>query len=199
MNKALSLYLAIVLSISQLNAQPPKVFVTVFMLPERVADPKSDTIFHDFSRKLTWEDFKGKPDYNHFGGAVTSSGYAFNAGIAMESMKLYVNVGVYTFFTKSRSWKKPNIQSDYHLQHEQLHFDITRIGAENFLRELSKANFTRQNYNKLLNDIFDRTYAETIAMQHAYDSETNHSINTEEQLKWNTKINAALKKLELRQ
>jgi hypothetical protein len=177
------------------SAQPPKVFVTVYMDHKRT-NPKSDTIYHDVARRLTWDDFKGKPDYNHFGGAVTSSGYAFNADIVMENMKLYLNVNVYTFFTKSRSWKKPNITTDYHLQHEQLHFDITRLGAENFVKELSKANFTKDNYNKVLNEVFDRTYAQTIAMQKAYDLETKHSINTEHQLRWNAKIKEELSKLQ---
>ncbi|MEO5782559.1 MAG: hypothetical protein ABIQ07_04765, partial [Ginsengibacter sp.] len=106
-----------------------KVLVTVFM-EDKVAAESNDTIYHDIKKRLTWKDFKGVPDTKHFGGAVTASGYAFDADIKIEGKIIYLNVGVYVFFTKSLSWKKPSINADYHLLHEQTHFDITRLGAE---------------------------------------------------------------------
>ena len=172
-----------------------KVLVTVFM-QNRVAPLTSDTIYHDVKKRLTWNDFKGVPDTKHFGGAVTASGYAFDADIKIEGKTVYLNVGVYVFFTKSLSWKKPSINSDYHLLHEQVHFDITRLGAENFIRELLSAQFTKDNYNKILDSVFDKSYSENVALQEQYDKETNHSINRQVQLKWNDKIAAEMKKLQ---
>ncbi|HEY5407826.1 MAG TPA: hypothetical protein VIJ92_12095, partial [Ginsengibacter sp.] len=102
---------------------------------------------------------------------------------------------VYTFFTKSDSWRKPQINSDYHLLHEQHHFDITRIGAEKFIAEIQKANFTKGNYAALLTSIFDKVYQENSDIQHLYDKETNHSINVEKQLEWNDKIAAEIQKI----
>ena len=169
--------------------------VTVFM-ENRSAPASSDTIYHDVKKRLTWGDFKGVPDTKHFGGAVTASGYAFDADIKMEGKIIYLNVGVYVFFTKSLSWKKPSINSDYHLLHEQVHFDITRLGAENFIRELVKAQFTKDNYNKILDSVFDKSYSENIALQDQYDTETDHSINRHVQLKWNDKIALEMKKLQ---
>lgn len=160
-----------------------------------MAKPASDTIYHDLTSHLTWKDFKGIPDTKHFGGAVTASGYAFDADIKMEGKIIYLNIGVYVFFTKSQSWKKPAINSDYHLQHEQVHFDITRLGAENFIKELVKSKFTKDNYNQLLDKVFDKSYNENIALQQQYDRETQHSINRQVQLEWNNKIAAEMKKL----
>ena len=171
-----------------------KVLVTVFM-QDRVATSASDTIYHDISKRLAWKDFQGVPDTKHFGGAVTASGYAFDADIKMEGKIIYLNIGVYVFFNKSQSWRKPTITSDYHLLHEQVHFDITRLGAENFIKELVNAKFTKENYNQVLDSVFDQSYRENIAMQEQYDKETQHSINRQVQLKWNDRIAEEMKKL----
>lgn len=164
-------------------------------MEDRIAKPTSDTIYHDVNSRLTWKDFKGVPDTKHFGGAVTASGYAFDADIKIEGKVVYLNIGVYVFFTKSHSWKKPSINSDYHLLHEQLHFDITRLGAENFIKQLVNSKFTKDNYNQLLEQVFDRSYNENIALQNQYDRETQHSINRQIQLKWNAKIADEMRKL----
>jgi hypothetical protein len=171
-----------------------KVLVNVFM-EDRSAKPSSDTIYHDIKKRLTWGDFKGVPDTKHFGGAVTASGYAFDADIKIEGKVIYLNIGVYVFFTKSQSWKKPSINSDYHLLHEQVHFDITRLGAENFIKELVNSKFTKDNYSQVLDQVFDRSYSDNLAMQNQYDEETQHSINRQVQLKWNEKIAAEMRKL----
>ena len=99
-------------------------------MEHRVAGESNDTIYHDVKKRLMWKDFKGLPDTKHFGGAVTASGYAFDADMKIEGKIIYLNVGMYVFFIKSLSWKKPSINSDYHLLHEQTHFDITRLGAD---------------------------------------------------------------------
>ncbi len=164
-------------------------------MQNKTAKPNSDTIYYDISKRLTWKDFKGVPDLKHFGGAVTSSGYAFDADMKMDKHTMYLNIGVYIFFNKSQSWKKTSINSDYHLLHEQLHFDITRIGAENFIKQLVSSKFTKDNYNQLLNDVFDRSYNDNITMQHQYDRETRHSISREQQLKWNAKIAEEMTKI----
>ncbi len=155
----------------------------------------NDTIYYDFNRRLAWTDFNGKPDENHFGGAVTASGFAFDSKMNFDGRNIYLDIEVYTFFSKSDSWKKPQINSGYHLLHEQHHFDITRLGAEKLVNELAKANFTKNNYNALLNSIFEKAYKENSEVQHQYDKETMHSIDASKQEEWNNKIAASIKKL----
>ncbi|MGH2648307.1 MAG: hypothetical protein ACRDE8_12095, partial [Ginsengibacter sp.] len=116
-----------------------KVIVHAFM-ENRKASIGSDTIYYDFNRSLRWSDFKGKPEESYFAGAVTASGFAFDSQMDFDGTNIYLNIGVYTFFTKSDSWKRPQINSDYHLLHEQHHFDITRIGSEKFITELQKTH-----------------------------------------------------------
>ena len=48
--------------------------------------PNNDTIYYNANKKLTWNDFKGTPDPNHFGGAVTASGFAYNADMEYEKI-----------------------------------------------------------------------------------------------------------------
>lgn len=171
-----------------------KVIVHAFMENKRPA-PENDTIYYDFNRSLKWNDFKGKPLESYFAGAVTASGFAFDSQMDFDGKNIYLNVGVYTFFSKNDSWRKPRVNSDYHLLHEQHHFDITRLGAAKFVDEVQRAHPTKNNYNEVLSSLFDKVYKENTHTQHRYDKETNHSINVNEQMQWNNKIAAAISKL----
>ncbi len=173
---------------------PQKVIVHA-SIENKKASSKSDTIYYDFNRQLTWSDFKGKPDENYFGGAVTASGFAFDSKMNSDGRNIYLDMQVYTFFIKNDSWKKPQINSDYHLLHEQHHFDITRMGAEKLVVELAKAKFTKDNYNALLTSLFEKAYKENSDVQQQYDRETMHSIDTAKQQQWNDKIAGEIEKL----
>ncbi len=165
-------------------------------MQNKKTNSKSDTIYYDYNRKLAWKDFQGKPDQLSFAGAVTASGFAFNSQMNFDGTSIDLTIGVYAYFTKHDSWKKTNINSDYHLLHEQHHFDITRLGAERLIAEIQKAHFTKANYNTLMNSIFDKVYYENLALQQQYDRETKNSIDEKKQLEWNDKIAAEIKKLQ---
>ncbi len=177
-----------------LTSHSQKMKVNVILL-DKIAEASSDTIYYNVNRKLTWNDFKGKPVMNHFGGAVTASGFAFNADMNMRGTEVNLNIYVFTFFDKKASWKKANINSEYHLVHEQHHFDITRLSAAKLCEEYKKANFTLNNYQELLSSVFDKVFKENSALQNQYDNETHHSINKITQLYWNSKIDAIVKTL----
>lgn len=188
------IFLLISLIFFSITSFSQKVLVNVFM-ERKITRPLSDTIYYDAAKQLTWKDFQGVPDNNRFGGAITSSGFAFNANMEFDRRAIYLNIGVYTYFSKHESWKKSNINSAYHLLHEQHHFDITRLGSEDLVKQIAKAKFTKDNYNSLLNTIFDKVYKDNMALQQQYDNETRHSINTAKQLEWNNKIEALKKSL----
>lgn len=164
-------------------------------MEHKKTNPKSDTIYYDFNQQLTWKDFQGKPDASNNGGAVTGSGFAFDSEMNYDGKTIYLDIGIYTFFTKNDSWKKTNINADYHLLHEQHHFDITRMSAEKLLANIISAHFTKENYKSLLSSIFEKAYNDNATLQHQYDKETNHSIDTAKQLEWNNKIAFEIKKL----
>jgi len=171
-----------------------KITVHVFM-EDYKSSPSSDTIYYDFKRPLTWADFRGKVPPGVPWGAMTASGFSYKSSASIDEDHIDITVGVYTFFTKSKSWKKPSTHSAYHLQHEQHHFDITRLGTAKVANEIRKAHFTKSNYKTLINSIFDKVYEEQIALQNQYDRETKNSMDTAKQLEWNRKITAEMQKL----
>ncbi len=149
----------------------------------------SDTIYYQPSLKITWADFRGKPPLNNPAGAVTSSGFAYNADIHFDDDdQMTLDLDVYCYFTRHNSWKKPSTSSAYHLEHEQHHFDITYLTTLNFIKAVKQAHFTSTNYSQLLYDLFNSSYDKNTAMQHQYDSETQHSIDKAQQESWNKKI-----------
>ncbi len=170
--------------------------ITVHVFTENYKNvPGSDTIYYDFNRPLAWQDFQGKVPAGVPWGAMTASGFSFNSSLRQEGNNIDISVGVYTFFTKHDSWKKPEANSPYHLEHEQHHFDITRLGAAKLEDEIRKAHFTGKNYRSLLNSIFDKVYNEEIAWQKQYDLETQNSKDSVKQMDWNKKISGEIKKI----
>ncbi len=191
-NKKVVIFFLLIFISSKIFAQ--KVIVHAF-IQNKIAPPKSDTIYYDFNRKLSWSDFQGTPDNNNPAGAITASGFAFDSQMNFDGKTINLIIGVFTFFIKSDSWKKPQINSAYHLEHEQHHFDITRLTAQRFLYEVSRANFTKENYSNLLTSIFDKCYKENNQLQEQYDNETRHSLDVQQQLSWNKKIDDEIQKL----
>ena len=182
-----SFLLLFLCSLYSLPSFAQKVIVHVQM-DNKIASPNSDTIYYDTNRKLSWDDFKGKPDMNHPGAAVTSSGVGYSWHGDNDGNILHLHISVYTYFTKSNSWKKSMVNNEYHLRHEQHHFDITRLGAEKLVNELKKGVYTIANYRSLITEIFDKVYDENIALQNEYDRETKHSLDKEKQAIWNERI-----------
>jgi len=174
---------------------PAQQVVVHAYMEQKPSDPGSDTIFYRFGSPLDWSDFQGVPRAGYYAGAVTSSGFAFDSRVSLVGRDIHLDVGIYSFFSKHDSWRKPEITSAYHLLHEQHHFDITRLGAQKFLEAVQRAHFTPENYEQLLSDLFDKAYDENAAMQRQYDAETQHSINTRVQLEWNDRIAAAIRRL----
>ena|SRR6185312_5337325 len=172
-----------------------KISVDVY-IENKINKPQNDTVYYDFNRKLTWQDFQGIVPTGAKWGAMTASGFSFNSEMEDDGDNhIVISIGVYTFFTKHDSWKKPDINSAYHLEHEQHHFDITRLFAQKFLDEIRNAHFTKGNYRKLLYSIFDKVYEESVAYQHQYDNETKNSMDVQKQKEWNEKISAEVNKL----
>lgn len=187
MSKYKHIITVVITILISLQAFSQKVTVSIFM-DNKPNKPGNDTIYYDVNRKLTWQDFQAAPPVTAQWGAMTASGFSFNSSINDDGKNIDITIAVFTFFTKHDSWKRPDIHSDYHLEHEQRHLDITRLGAEKLVAELRKAKFTSQNYRKVTHAIFNKVYDENNAMQQEYDKETKHSIDTAKQNEWNERI-----------
>ncbi len=169
--------------------------INVLIQDNKRNNPLSDTIYHSTNRMLTWKDFQGEPDHSRDAGAVTASGFAYTADLRRTGNSVKLRIWIYTFFNKKNSWKKPKIMSPYHLRHEQVHFDITRLAAQSFKSMLQSANFTRGNYKQLLKHIWVKAQEGWIFMQTMYDKETVHSISVKQQKKWNIFVEEEIRRI----
>lgn len=155
----------------------------------------SDTIYYDPNRKLTWPDFKGNPVAASFAAAITESGFGYQLAMNSLNGKTTINITVYCYFSKNKSWVKKGMNTDYALLHEQHHFDITYINTCLFIQKLKQANFSRSNCGALSTKIHDECFKALNKMQDEYDGETSNGRKPAVQAAWNKKIDTQLASL----
>lgn len=142
----------------------------------------------DANRKLTWADYKGKPDPDSDAAASTATILSVSYNISSTGFTYKIECR----FSKTRSWVLH--KTDYLLSHEQGHFDIAEIFARKLNKKLSEYQFNKKTCEKDLDKIYDEIDEEKDKMQHDYDRETHHSINKEKQAEWLQKISQELNK-----
>ena len=154
---------------------------------------EGDTIYYSAKRPLTWADFQSKwrPSGPYQAAVMPSIGYTqemkVNAGIIEVKllMKAYV--------PKSACWVSPTGRDAYALNHEQRHFDIVKIIAEQYKQKLKEAKLKPDTYEAFINMQYLDSFRDMDKMQKAYDEETSHGQNRGIQEQWNRRIDAALK------
>lgn len=155
----------------------------------------SDTIYYNSNRKLSWPDFKGKSDRGSWAAAITQSGFGYQLAMTTYGSRTIINLSVYCYFNKNKSWVKKGADNEYALLHEQHHFDITYINTCLFIQKLKQANFTRANCNTLSAKIHDECFDALNKMQDEYDGETSNGRRKDVQAYWNKKIDEQLSNL----
>ncbi len=137
--------------------------------------------------KLSWVDFSGKVDKSSTYNAYTS--YSFKTkfgGVNFIGDSAIINgFEVILEFDHKKSWAKANKLTDELLVHEQGHFDIGILCVREIAKNFKVSKFTKANLNSLLQSITTEASKKYREMGLTYDAETNHSINKEQQLKWN--------------
>jgi hypothetical protein len=189
MRKYLLLPVLFTLLCSAVNAQ--KITAVVNYVLTNGA-PDKTTIFYDGKTKLVWDDFQGRPDNSVDFAALTSSGLGFNMAFSSSSDGETMTINVFCGYSKPESWVKPDKKTDYLLNHEQHHFDLTYIYTQEFIRKLQTAEFTKKNYEKVISKTFNDCEKELEEEQSKYDGETHHSVIKDKQEEWNKKIEAEL-------
>ncbi len=143
----------------------------------------------DSERKLSWSDYKGKPDPSSDAAASTSTSLGINYGISAEHFTYKIKCSL----SKNKSWVR--YKSDYVLSHEQGHFDITEIFARKLNKMMSEYKFDKNNYRHDLDKIYQNIIDEKDAFQDRYDIETDFSRNKVKQAEWLMKIAKMLEEL----
>ncbi|WP_238320928.1 DUF922 domain-containing protein [Neotamlana nanhaiensis] len=149
------------------------------------------------SYKLTWNDFKGKPQLQTGAAAITASGISFGFSITETDSHKVVDftTEVHAHFYPEQSWYIPEQATNTILGHEQLHFDITELFARKFRQRISKLKISN-NIKQELKALHKTINKELAVCQNKYDSETDFSRSFEAQLQWKLYVEAELKALE---
>ncbi len=146
-------------------------------------EPKVDRVLHWSSyEKLNWQDFQGKPHpkYPHIA-ALTYSSIVYKYHCENDRLKIDVEAN----FRINDSWVRPEAMTQYYLDHEQLHFDITELYARKFREAVSNRAFTCDqvdDFEVLANSVLD----EWRHLENKYDLETHFSHDAEMQRDWYT-------------
>lgn len=172
MNKVFSLMLPILLLCFTLQAQ--------------------NRIEWDESVKLTWKDFKGKPQPSNHKVAATNYEIGYEYWLENNVFKFKVTCE----FVRDLSWVVPEGRTEYILKHEQKHFDLAEVYARKLRKDFEQGDITIKNYKRQIKSIYNRVWEECQATQAEYDRESRHSIDAYAQAKWDDIIENKLEEFE---
>jgi hypothetical protein len=147
----------------------------------------NDTIYYQ-TRKINWNDFKGKPVNTRYGAAIFAN-FAYKASFQVIDGYILAKVSTKTYMVCGMSWALPNSVNDYALAHEQLHFDIAKFVAERFKKKIAtmQADYII-DLNSMIQYGYLESYREMNQLQKQYDNESNHSLNLQSQANWELKV-----------
>jgi len=143
-------------------------------------------------KRLSWKEFRGRPDRFTPADAMTESGIVFNWSCDWRGF----DAEIYAIFDPDKSWVKRSFATAYLLKHEQAHFDITEIHARKMRKAFAEAGNACRLGRGGISRIAQRIYDESAAMQNKYDMETRHSKNERAQSEWERRIIKDLRSLE---
>ena len=147
---------------------------------------EEEKIAWDANRPLTWEDFRGVPNRADSFVASTNSGISFSFSFSERNGVANIQYTVVSNFYPDLSWYRPERVTQYILEHEQTHFDISELHARKLRNALSSLSHDRGFKEK----------AERRAMQTQYDKESDHSNVKEMEYQWRTKVAQELNALD---
>lgn len=153
---------------------------------------EGDTIYYAANRPLTWADFKStyKQQGRYAAQVMPSIGYDQQSKV--ENSTVHVSLSMKTFLPKSTCWVSSYSKDDYTLNHEQRHFDIVKLVAEQYKQKILNEHLSPDNYEAFINMEYLEAYRNMNKMQNAYDEETRHGKDQYAQTQWNNRIDKEL-------
>ena len=176
-----------------------------------VSDVLSDKHWEEKSHLLTWDDFRGVPDYTalSYGAAIKADlkhQTSYETKITQGSCHYwFTKIEGIAYMSRMESWVRPDAKSFWALQHEQIHFDIVQIHAKRFNErvenELLNQEFLcpggidswSESKTKIaayakVTAILNQAKKDVSLMQKTYDEQTNHGMNNEQQKSWENMV-----------
>jgi predicted secreted Zn-dependent protease len=171
-------------------------FIIAFLTISFAVPKEEITISWTSERALTWNDFKAKPQLDTDVVALTASGITFSYSAKSNATDIVsFATKVESHFYPNKSWFVKERANAYILKHEQLHFDITELYVRKLRQQISILKVSN-SIKSQLEDLHQNINNELSEMQSLYDEQSQHSINKEEQAKWQSYVKSELKKLE---
>jgi hypothetical protein len=161
-----------------------------FVENERISD--RDTVFYNTNRKITWNDFKDRPNPRSKFNAAIFTSLALEGSPYVEQGTVVLPLEVKVYMLPGSSWVKSGGESDYGLNHEQRHFDVTRIVGKRLSHRLESMEINPDNYDGLVNGAFFDAFREMNRLQEIYDGQTRHGMDSGAQSRWNAILDQAL-------
>jgi hypothetical protein len=163
------------------------VLITIFILCSSGTNT-TDTIYWSESDRLEWGDFAGQPRHEYKDiSALTSSGIVHYKGCKNGK----INYKVRAYFEKMESWVKDEARTTHHLEHEQIHFDITELYARKLRKILADRNFSCEEeaaFEQCVNLFVESWHQD----QQSFDLHSRHSMDKNAQKAWYYKIEMEL-------
>jgi predicted secreted Zn-dependent protease len=138
------------------------------------------------NRRLTWNDFKGKPDPTTGNAALTST--SINIDYSYNSKELKFSIRCQ--FDPTKSWGR--VRNSHILGHEQAHFDIAEIHARLLYKLVKEYKFKASSVNEDIAAIYESVMQKHHEMQSQYDGETDYSRKPPQQENWQEHIAQSL-------
>lgn len=149
------------------------------------------------NRTLLWGDFLGRPDKYESPNTAAATQPAIYA--VVDSVDEHPNDRISIKFRikcafQSASWVRESLgeHSDYILNHEQDHYDIALTYANKLQADLCNRDYSMNNYEKEIKDIYYPLMEKYEKTQDDYDNQSNHSIIKETQALWDMRIKKCL-------
>ena len=95
-------------------------------------------------------------------------------------------------FNPNKSWVIKKSMTSRLLNHEQRHFDITELKRRQMMQEIETLYLKEGITAVHIDSIFSKHNRFKSDMQNKYDAETDHGVNTVEQMKWNNIVDSSL-------
>jgi hypothetical protein len=154
----------------------------------------------NFNYTIAWTDFTEKSVSPTQGrSAFTQAKWPFNFDIGknLEGKFIPKNVKVTVGMDKVKSWVVKSDESDSLLNHEQGHYNITALGARDFLNGLLDLEAdTANELNKAASDLQSSTQTTINSVNSTYDDDpncgTDHGSKSDKQAQWDLRIKNAM-------
>lgn len=152
----------------------------------------ADTVYYQRSRPVTFNDFTAKPPQGSRFHAAIFPSFGYDMRREYKDGIIHVHIDLKVYMVKSASWVSQSVRNSYSLNHEQRHFDLVKLLAEQFKRKLVSEHLNPDNYEGVINFEYLEFYRKMNQLQEKYDEETGHGTNRLIQSSWNQRIDAEL-------